>query len=84
MTPAPVMPAAVAKAPQAAPAAAEWDDDQPMLCTVCQWVYDPALGEPDQLVAPGTHWAQVPDSFLCPGCGIGKEVFEPCDVEACV
>lgn len=66
------------------PAAAEWDDDQPMLCTVCQWVYDPALGEPDQLVAPGTPWAQVPDSFLCPGCGIGKEVFEPCGVEACV
>ena len=84
VTPAPVMPAAVAKAPQAAPVAAEWDDDQPMLCTVCQWVYDPAQGEPDQLVAPGTPWAQVPDSFLCPGCGIGKEVFEPCAVEACV
>ncbi|WP_412705734.1 Anaerobic nitric oxide reductase flavorubredoxin [Aeromonas rivipollensis] len=84
VTPAPVMPAAVAKAPQAAPAAAEWDDDQPMLCTVCQWVYDPALGEPDQLVAPGTPWAQVPESFLCPGCGIGKEVFEPCALEACV
>lgn len=84
VTPAPVMPAAVAKAPQAASAAAEWDDDQPMLCTVCQWVYDPAQGEPDQLVAPGTPWAQVPDSFLCPGCGIGKEVFEPCALEACV
>ncbi len=84
VTPAPVMPAAVAKAPQAAPVAAEWDDDQPMLCTVCQWVYDPAQGEPDQLVAPGTPWAQVPDSFLCPGCGIGKEVFEPCALEACV
>ncbi len=55
-----------------------------MLCTVCQWIYDPALGEPDQLVAPGTPWARVPDSFLCPGCGIGKEVFEPCAVEACV
>ena len=80
VTPAPV----IAKAQQAAPAAGEWDDDQPMLCTVCQWVYDPALGEPDQLVVPGTPWAQVPDSFLCPGCGIGKEVFEPCGAEACV
>ena len=84
VTPAPVMPAAVAKAPQAASAASALDDDQSMLCTVCQWVYDPAQGEPDQLVAPGTPWAQVPDSFLCPGCGIGKEVFEPCAVEACV
>ena len=53
-------------------------------CKICWWVYDPALGELDQLVAPGTPWAQVPDSFLCPGCGIGKEVFEPCAVEACV
>lgn len=70
--------------PQAAAAAAEWNDDQAMLCTVCQWVYDPTLGEPDQLVAPGTPWAQVPESFLCPGCGIGKEVFEPCAVEVCV
>jgi len=67
-----------------APITCEQDDDQPMLCTVCQWIYDPALGEPDQLVAPGTPWARVPESFLCPGCGIGKEVFEPCAVEACV
>ncbi len=56
VTPAPV----IAKAPQAAPAAGEWDDDQPMLCTVCQWVYDPALGEPDRVggtwhpLGPGT------------------------------
>ncbi|MEH8165458.1 anaerobic nitric oxide reductase flavorubredoxin [Aeromonas allosaccharophila] len=60
------------------------DDEQAMLCTVCQWVYDPTLGEPDQLVAAGTPWSLVPESFLCPGCGIGKEVFEPCAVEACV
>ena len=79
---APVIEVPVARV--ATSAAAEWDDDQPMLCTVCQWVYDPAQGEPDQLVAPGTPWAQVPDSFLCPGCGIGKEVFEPCALEACV
>lgn len=60
------------------------DDEQAMLCTVCQWVYDPALGEPDQLVAVGTPRSLVPESFLCHGCGIGKEVFEPCAVEACV
>lgn len=68
----------------AAPTDPALDEDQSMLCTVCQWIYDPALGEPDQLVAAGTPWAQVPESFLCPGCGIGKEVFEPCAVEACV
>ena len=47
-----------------------------MLCTVCQWVYDPAQGEPNQQVAPGTPWADVPNAFLCPECGLGKEVFE--------
>jgi len=50
---------------------------QKQLCTVCQWVYDPEQGEPNQDVAPGTAWADVPDYFLCPDCGIGKEVFEP-------
>ncbi|HIF9417271.1 TPA: anaerobic nitric oxide reductase flavorubredoxin [Photobacterium damselae] len=50
---------------------------QKMLCTVCQWVYDPEIGEPNQEVAPGTAWEDVPDSFLCPECGIGKDVFEP-------
>ncbi|MCY1391660.1 Anaerobic nitric oxide reductase flavorubredoxin [compost metagenome] len=83
-TPAPVAAAPVVEAPTApvaAPASSELDDNQSMLCVVCQWVYDPVLGEPDQLVAPGTPWAQVPDSFLCPGCGIGKEVFEACATE---
>lgn len=58
------------------------DDAQCMLCTVCQWVYDPAQGEPDQDVAPGTPWHAVPEHFLCPECGIGKAVFEPCNREA--
>lgn len=47
------------------------------LCTVCQWVYDPAQGEPNQDVAPGTDWSDVPDYFLCPDCSLGKAVFEP-------
>lgn len=38
-----------------------------MLCTVCQWVYDPAVGEPLQAVAPGTAWSEVPATFLCAG-----------------
>jgi anaerobic nitric oxide reductase flavorubredoxin len=50
---------------------------QCMICSVCQWVYDPAKGEPNQDVAPGTEWANVPEDFLCPDCGIGKSVFDP-------
>ncbi|TKB50339.1 anaerobic nitric oxide reductase flavorubredoxin [Ferrimonas sediminicola] len=53
------------------------DQGGAMLCTLCQWVYDPAQGEPSQGVEPGTAWDQVPDTFLCPECGLGKGVFEP-------
>jgi anaerobic nitric oxide reductase flavorubredoxin len=54
----------------------QYSDEQRMLCTVCQWVYDPENGEPNQDVAPGTPWNDVPDYFLCPDCSLGKEVFE--------
>ena len=65
-------------APQAAPSkteAVQVDDAQDMLCTVCNWVYEPAIGEPNQDVAAGTAWNDVPDFFLCPECGLGKDVF---------
>ncbi|MEM5506763.1 anaerobic nitric oxide reductase flavorubredoxin [Shewanella frigidimarina] len=52
-------------------------DSQNMLCTVCNWVYEPVLGEPNQEVEPGTPWSEVPDFFLCPDCGLGKDVFVP-------
>lgn len=48
-----------------------------MCCSVCQWIYDPAKGEPQQNVAPNTAWEDVPDSFLCPECSLGKAVFDP-------
>ena len=52
-------------------------DPQKMLCSVCNWVYDPALGEPNQGIEPGTPWNELPDFFLCPECGLGKDVFVP-------
>ena len=57
-------------------AVTQFSADSSMLCTVCQWVYDPAQGEPNQDVASGTAWSEVPDYFLCPECGLGKDVFE--------
>ncbi|HFP0928307.1 TPA: anaerobic nitric oxide reductase flavorubredoxin [Escherichia coli] len=53
-----------------------------MQCSVCQWIYDPAKGEPMQDVAPGTPWNEVPDNFLCPECSLGKDVFEELASEA--
>ena len=58
------------------------DSGPSMQCSVCQWVYDPAKGEPMQDVAPGTAWCDVPDNFLCPECSLGKEVFDVLATEA--
>lgn len=50
-------------------------DCQCMICTVCNWVYDPAIGEPNQGVEANTPWDEVADYFLCPDCNLGKDVF---------
>ena len=42
----------------------------------CGYVYDPEVGDPDNGVAPGTAWEDVPEDWVCPVCGLGKEVFE--------
>jgi rubredoxin len=46
------------------------------VCTICGYVYDPAEGDPDNGVNPGTAWADVPDDWECPICGAGKDDFE--------
>ena len=53
-----------------------------MQCSVCQWIYDPEVGEPMQDVQPGTPWSAVPDNFLCPECSLGKDVFDELAMEA--
>ena len=45
-------------------------------CTVCSYVYDPAKGDDTQGIAPGTAFANLPDSWVCPECGVGKDMFE--------
>ena len=45
-------------------------------CTLCEYVYDPALGDPTGDVAPGTAFADVPDDWVCPDCGADKEYFK--------
>ena len=48
-------------------------------CTLCSYVYDPAVGDPDNGVDPGTAFEDLPDDWVCPDCGAGKEDFEPVD-----
>ncbi len=45
-------------------------------CTVCSYLYDPAKGDPDGGIAPGTPFEQIPDTWVCPQCGVGKDMFE--------
>lgn len=42
---------------------------------VCGWIYDEDEGCPEEGISPGTRWEDVPDSFTCPDCGLGKEDF---------
>lgn len=46
------------------------------VCKVCGWIYDEALGDPDNGIAPGTKFEDLPADFVCPLCGVGKEEFE--------
>lgn len=46
------------------------------VCTVCGYIYEEAAGDPDHGVAPGIAWADVPDDYVCPLCGVGKDLFE--------
>jgi rubredoxin len=46
------------------------------MCLICGWVYDEASGAPDDGIAPGTRWADVPMNWTCPECGARKEDFE--------
>ena len=45
------------------------------VCDLCGYIYDPAEGDPDNGVAPGTPWEQVPADWVCPLCGAGKDEF---------
>ncbi|MFA6889845.1 MAG: rubredoxin [Bacilli bacterium] len=47
------------------------------ICDVCSYVYDPELGDPTQGIKPGTAFADLPDDWTCPDCGVGKENFSP-------
>ncbi len=49
------------------------------VCDVCGYVYDEAVGDVDNGVAVGTKWEDIPEDFVCPLCGLGKDVFSKMD-----
>ena len=46
------------------------------VCSVCGYVYDEAVGDPDNGIAAGTKFEELPEDFECPLCGVGKDQFE--------
>ena len=45
------------------------------VCEVCGWIYDEALGVPESGIAPNTKFEDLPEDFVCPLCGVGKDLF---------
>ena len=53
-------------------------------CTVCGYIYDPAEGDPDNGIDPGTSFEDLPDDWVCPVCGATKDQFERLQISAAV
>ena len=49
------------------------------VCDVCGYIYDPAVGDPDNGIEPGTAFEDLPEDWLCPLCGVGKDEFSNVD-----
>jgi rubredoxin len=45
------------------------------ICDVCGYVYDPEVGDPDNGIEPGTAFEDIPEDWVCPVCGVGKDEF---------
>ena len=46
------------------------------ICKICGWIYDEAQGDPDNGIAPGPKFEDLPADYICPMCGAGKDEFE--------
>ena len=46
------------------------------MCIICGLIYEEEKGWPEDGIAAGTRWEDVPDDWLCPECGAGKGDFE--------
>ena len=47
------------------------------ICNECGWIYDPAVGVPEENIKPGVKFEDLPEDFKCPVCGVGKDQFSP-------
>lgn len=52
---------------------------QKYVCDVCGYIYDPQLGDTEGGIAAGTAFEDLPEDWVCPECGVGKDSFSPAD-----
>jgi len=50
------------------------------MCVICGFVYEEEKGRPEEDIAPGTRWEDVPETWTCPDCGAGKDDFEMIEI----
>jgi rubredoxin len=50
------------------------------MCVICGFIYEEEKGLPEEGVAPGTRWEDIPDTWICPDCDAGKEDFEMVEI----
>jgi len=55
----------------------EHEEMKNYVCNICGYIYDPAEGDPDGGIAPGTAFEDIPEDWVCPVCGVGKDQFSP-------
>ena len=58
-------------------------DMQKYVCDVCGYVYDPAVGDPDNGIEPGTAFEDLPDDWACPLCDVSKDMFSEAPTVPC-
>jgi rubredoxin len=56
------------------------NDYKAWMCIICGWVYEEEKGSPEDGLAPGTRWDDIPDDWVCPDCGAGKEDFDMIEI----
>jgi rubredoxin len=49
-------------------------------CVICNFIYDEAVGMPQEGIKPGTAWTDIPDNWKCPECGVAKRDFEMMEI----
>jgi rubredoxin len=54
--------------------------DKAYMCVICGWIYEEAEGVPEAGIEPGTRWEDIPEDFVCPECGAGKQDFEMIEI----